>query len=104
MTMTRMECSKKEAWEQLATGIFRLLTIIAVIMFGVATVGVMTTGADMFSLSALPLWIKLCLIPSLIWFGALLLWLVVCAFYIAFYIAYRTVTEDIKGAIQKLRK
>lgn len=95
-----MECKKKEAWEQLATGIFRLLTIIAVIMFGVATVGVMTTGSDMFSLSALPRWIKFCLIPSLIWIGVLFLWAVVCAFYIA----YITVTEDIKGAIQKLRK
>ena len=98
--MTRMECSKKEAWEQLATGIFRLLTIIAVIMFGVATVGVMATGSDIFLFSALPRWIKFCLIPSLVWFGMLLLWLVVCAFYIV----YITVTEDIKGAIQKLRK
>jgi energy-converting hydrogenase Eha subunit H len=96
-----MECSKKkEALEQLATGIFRLLTIIAVIMFGIATVGVITTGSDVFSLSALPQWIKFCLIPSLVWFGALLLWLVGCAFYIT----YITVTEDIKGAIQKLRK
>lgn len=95
-----MECSKKEAWEQLATGIFRLLTIIAVIMFCVALVGVMATGSDIFLFSALPRWIKLCLIPSLVWFGVLLLWLVGCAFYIA----YITVTEDIKGAIQKLRK
>lgn len=100
MTMTRMERSKKEAWGQLAIGIFRLLTIIAVIMFGVATVGVITIGSDVFSLSALPRWIKFCLIPSLVWSGALLLWLVGCAFYIA----YITVTEDIIGTIQKLRK
>lgn len=94
-----MERSQKEAWKQLATGIFFLLTIIAVTMFDVAIVGTIATGSD-FSLSALPRRIKFFLIPSLVCFGVLFLWLVGCAFYIA----YITVTEDIIGAIQKLRK
>ena len=98
--MTRMERSKKEALKQLATGVFGLLTIIAVIMLGIATVGVITTGSEVLSLSELPQWIKFCLIPSLVWIFLLPLWCVVCAFYIV----YISVTEDIKGAIQKLRK
>lgn len=95
-----MENKKKEAWEQLAVGIFRLLSIIAIIMFAIAIIGVMATGSDMFSFTALPRWIKFCLIPSLVWIGIMFLWAVGCAICIL----YLTITEDIKGAIKKLRK